>query len=597
MSEQKSISFADLKLIKPILQSVEESGYEVPSPIQAESIPPLLEGRDLLGQAQTGTGKTAAFALPLLSNLDLSKKQPQVLVLAPTRELAIQVAEAWQTYARHLKGFHVLPIYGGQNIGIQLRQLRRDVHVVVGTPGRVMDHLRRGTLKLGDLKTVVLDEADEMLRMGFIDDVETILKETPNERQVVLFSATMPAPIKRITSRYLNDPVEIKIKSKTSTVSTIKQYYWKGKTFLKLDVLTRILESDEFGAVIVFVRTKSMTVELAEKLEARGYATTALNGDIKQELREKTINRLKKGSLDIIVATDVVARGLDVKRITHVINYDMPHDTESYVHRIGRTGRAGREGTAILFIPPRGDRMLQSIERSTGQKIAPLKLPSPKDITDNRIARFKESILETANNNKLDFFETLVTELTEESELNPTQIAAALSYLVQRDRPLVETKQAIPDFAFSGNDGGRDRKGNDRGRGRDRGDRGDRRNNRNDRNFDDKNERHSQDSRKRKPRKKSDNKDDVPMTSYRLEVGSEHGAQAKHIVGALINEAGLESQYIQDLKIGDDHSTVRLPEGMPKDIYKHLYKTWVAGQQIKLRDLSKKESRGSDKRM
>ena len=591
MSEQKSISFADLKLIKPILKSVEESGYEVPSPIQAESIPPLLEGRDLLGQAQTGTGKTAAFALPLLSNLDLSKKQPQILVLAPTRELAIQVAEAWQTYARHLKGFHVLPIYGGQNIGIQLRQLRRDVHVVVGTPGRVMDHLRRGTLKLGDLKTVVLDEADEMLRMGFIDDVETILKETPSERQVVLFSATMPAPIKRITSRYLNDPVEIKIKSKTSTVSTIKQYYWKGKTFLKLDVLTRILESDEFGAVIVFVRTKSMTVELAEKLEARGYATTALNGDIKQELREKTINRLKKGSLDIIVATDVVARGLDVKRITHVINYDMPHDTESYVHRIGRTGRAGREGTAILFIPPRGDRMLQSIERSTGQKIAPLKLPSPKDITDNRIARFKESILETANNNKLDFFETLVTELTEESELNPTQIAAALSYLVQRDRPLVETKQAIPDFSFSEKDSRRDRKGNDRGR--DRGDRGDRRNNRNDRNSDDRNERQSQDSRKRKPRKKSENKEDVPMTSYRLEVGSEHGAQAKHIVGALINEAGLESQYIQDLKIGDNHSTVRLPEGMPKDIYKHLYKTWVAGQQIKLRDLSKKESRSS----
>ncbi|MCK5813006.1 MAG: DEAD/DEAH box helicase [Cocleimonas sp.] len=590
MSEEKSISFADLKLIKPILQSVEESGYEVPSPIQAESIPPLLEGRDLLGQAQTGTGKTAAFALPLLSNLDLSKRQPQVLVLAPTRELAIQVAEAWQTYARHLKGFHVLPIYGGQNISIQLRQLRRDVHVVVGTPGRVMDHLRRGTLKLGDLKTVVLDEADEMLRMGFIDDVETILKETPSERQVVLFSATMPAPIKRITSRYLNNPIEIKIKSKTSTVSTIKQYYWKGKTFLKLDVLTRILESDEFGAVIVFVRTKSMTVELAEKLEARGYATTALNGDIKQDLREKTINRLRKGTLDIIVATDVVARGLDVKRITHVINYDMPHDTESYVHRIGRTGRAGREGTAILFIPPRGDRMLKTIERSTGQKIEPLKLPSPKDITDNRIARFKATILEAANNNKLDFFETLVTELAEEGELNLTQIAAALSYLAQRERPLVETKQAIPDFSFSQSDSRGDRKGNDRGdRRRDRDSR-----NRNDRN--DRNERQNQDSRKRKPRKKSDNKDDVPMTLYRLEVGSEHGAQAKHIVGALINEAGLESQYIQDLKINDNHSTVSLPEGMPKDIYKHLHKTWVAGQQIKLRDLSKREDRGSNKR-
>ncbi len=582
MSEQISISFADLKLIKPVLQSIEEAGYEVPSPIQAESIPPLLAGRDLLGQAQTGTGKTAAFALPLLSNLDLSKRHPQVLVLAPTRELAIQVAEAWQTYARYLKGFHVLPIYGGQNISIQLRQLRRDVHVVVGTPGRVMDHLRRGTLKLGDLKTVVLDEADEMLRMGFIDDVETILKETPSERQVVLFSATMPAPIKRITSRYLTDPVEIKIKSKTSTVSTIKQLYWKGKTFLKLDVLTRILESDEFGAVIVFVRTKSMTIELAEKLEARGYATTALNGDIKQELREKTINRLKKGSLDIIVATDVVARGLDVKRITHVINYDMPHDTESYVHRIGRTGRAGREGTAILFIPPRGDRMLKSIERSTGQKIEPLKLPSPQDITDNRIARFKANIIETINNNKLDFFETLVSELATESELTPTQIAAALSYLVQRERPLIETKAAIPDFAFKDNDR-REQRGNNRKRERNR--RGN-----DERKFDDRNEHHRQEGRKRKPKKKTANhNENIPMTLYRLEVGSSHGAQAKHIVGALINEAGLESQYIQDLKINDHHSTVSLPEGMPKDIYKHLYKTWVAGQQIKLRDLSKNE--------
>ena len=581
MSEQKTISFADLKLSKPLLQAVEETGYEVPSPIQAESIPPLLKGRDLLGQAQTGTGKTAAFALPLLSNLDLSKKTPQILVLAPTRELAIQVAEAWQTYARHMKGFHVLPIYGGQNIGIQLRQLKRDVHVVVGTPGRVMDHLRRGTLKLDNLKTVVLDEADEMLRMGFIDDVETILKETPSERQVVLFSATMPTAIKRITTRYLKNPVEIKIKSKTSTVSTIKQLYWKGKTYLKLDVLTRILESDDFGAVIVFVRTKSMTVEISEKLEARGYATTPLNGDIKQDLREKAINRLKKGSLDIIVATDVVARGLDVERITHVINYDMPHDTESYVHRIGRTGRAGRKGTAILFIPPRGDRMLKTIERATGQKIEPLKLPSQQDITDNRIARFKESIIEASKNSKLEFFEKLVSELSEESELSSAQIAAALAYIAQKERPLVDQKGAIPDFAFSHNDNNRrdnsnNRRGNDRKRNDDRN---------NDR-------RNHQDSPRRNPKKKSsEKKDDVPMTLYRLEVGSKHGAEARHIVGALINEAGLESQFIQGLKINSDHSTVSLPEGMPKDIYKHLHKTWVAGQQLKLRDLSSNNER------
>jgi len=595
MSEENTISFADLKLIKPLLQAIEETGYEVPSPIQAESIPPLLEGRDLLGQAQTGTGKTAAFALPLLSNMDLSKKNPQVLVLAPTRELAIQVAEAWQTYARHMKGFHVMPIYGGQNIGIQLRQLKRDVHVVVGTPGRVMDHLRRGTLKLGDLKTVVLDEADEMLRMGFIDDVETILKETPDERQVVLFSATMPTAIKRITARYLKDPIEIKIKNKTSTVSTIKQLYWKGKTYMKLDVLTRILESDDFGAVIVFVRTKSMTVEISEKLEARGYASTPLNGDIKQDLREKTINRLKKGALDIIVATDVVARGLDVERITHVINYDMPHDTESYVHRIGRTGRAGRKGTAILFIPPRGDRMLQSIERSTGQKIEPLKLPSQKDITDNRIARFKETIIETIKNQKLEFFDTLVSELSEESELSSAQIAAALAYIAQRERPLVDQKGAIPDFAFSSqNDSRSNRRDNsnnrrdnkrrdNRGRANERGERADRTNKR----------RNDQESpRRNNPKKKSsEKKDDVPMTEYRLEVGKDHGAEARHIVGALINEAGLESQYIQNLKINNDHSIVKLPEGMPKDIYKHLYKTWVAGQQMKLRDLSSKSDR------
>jgi len=444
-----------------------------------------------------------------------------------------------------------------------------------------------------------------MLRMGFIDDVETILKETPAERQVVLFSATMPPAIKRITARYLKDPVEIKIKNKTSTVSTIKQLYWKGKTYMKLDVLTRILESDDFGAVIVFVRTKSMTVEISEKLEARGYASTPLNGDIKQDLREKTINRLKKGSLDIIVATDVVARGLDVERITHVINYDMPHDTESYVHRIGRTGRAGRKGTAILFIPPRGDRMLQSIERSTGQKIEPLKLPSQKDITDNRIARFKETVIEASKNQKLEFFDTLVSELKVESELSNAQIAAALAYIAQRERPLVDQKGAIPDFAFSSSDNGRNnrrdndsrgdrgrdrkrkRKRNDRRDNADRSDRG-----RNDRNNNRDRNSSQQESPRRNPKNKSsEKKDDVPMTEYRIEVGKDHGAEARHIVGALINEAGLESQYIQNLKINSDHSIVKLPEGMPKDIYKHLHKTWVAGRQMKLRDLSSKSDR------
>ena len=466
MSNESTIKFSDLDLNELILKSVEEAGYEAPSAIQAETIPHLLEGKDLIGQAQTGTGKTAAFSLPLLSRLDIKSKDTQVLVLAPTRELAIQVAEAMQSYARHLKGFHVMPIYGGQSIDIQLRQLRRGAHVVVGTPGRVMDHLRRKTLKLGNLKALVLDEADEMLRMGFIDDVETILKETPDTRQTVLFSATMPSVIKRITQKYLNDPVDIKVKTETSTVSTIKQYYWSGKTSFKLDALTRYLEAEETGGIIIFVRTKNMTTELSEKLSARGYASVPLNGDIQQSMREKIINRLKKGSIDIIVATDVVARGLDVDRITHVINYDMPADNESYVHRIGRTGRAGREGTAILFIPPNGRRQLQGIERATGQSIEPLKLPSPQDISEARINRFKEMVNETASSQKLDFYEKIIADLEQENKLTLSEIAATLAFLVQQDRPLLVTPNKIPDGKLGS---ASDR--NDRGGSRDRGDR------------------------------------------------------------------------------------------------------------------------------
>lgn len=583
------VSFSDLGLSKPVLQAVEEAGYETPSPIQAESIPPLLKGHDLLGQAQTGTGKTAAFALPLLSQLDLSQKDPQLIVLAPTRELAIQVAEAMQSYARHLKGFHVLPIYGGQNIGIQLKQLRRAVHVVVGTPGRVMDHLRRKTLKLGNLKTVVLDEADEMLRMGFIDDIETILKETPDERQLVLFSATMPSAIRRISKNYLKDPVEIKVKTKTATVSTITQKYWQGKTTHKLDALTRILESEEFGAIIIFVRTKNMTTELAEKLSARGYASIALNGDIQQSTREKTIDRLKKGTLDIIVATDVVARGLDVERITHVINYDMPSDNESYVHRIGRTGRAGRSGTAILFVPPRGNRMLQSIERATGQKIEPFKLPSPQDISAARINRFKEMVKETATSQELDFYQNIVTELESESDLKLEQIAATLAFLVQRDRPLLSTPNKIPDLAFSEQSetrrGKKPRNERSQRGGRERGDRSSHHRDNNAR----------RDQNDRPARKRQTSGDQPPMVSYRLEVGSDHGAEAKHIVGAIANEAGVESKYIQNVSIKSDHSTVDLPDGMPKEIRKHLYGVWVKGQKLQLRDLSSSGSKTGGK--
>ena len=580
MSNQSNTSFSDLNLSKPVLQSVEEAGYEAPSAIQAETIPHLLEGRDLIGQAQTGTGKTAAFALPLLSRLDLSSKDTQILVLAPTRELAIQVAEAMQSYARHLKGFHIMPVYGGQNISIQLKQLRRGVHVVVGTPGRVMDHLRRKTLKLGNLKALVLDEADEMLRMGFIDDVETILKETPDSRQTVLFSATMPSAIKRITKKYLNDPVDIKVKTKTSTVSTIKQYYWSGKTSYKLDALTRLLEAEEFGGIIIFVRTKNMTTELSEKLAARGYASVPLNGDIQQSMREKVINRLKKAQIDIIVATDVVARGLDVERITHVINYDMPADNESYVHRIGRTGRAGREGTAILFVPPNGRRQLQGIERATGQTIEPLKLPSPKDISEARINRFKDMVTETAASQKLEFYEKIITDLQENGELSLTEIASTLAFLVQRDRPLLVTPSHIPD-SHLGKSPRNER--SDRGSNQ-RGDRGSNRGRSRDESGSPRRE-----NRNKRPRGETQS----GMVTYRLDVGKQHGAEPRHIVGAIANEAGVESQYIQNIDINSGHTTVDLPEGMPKEIEKHLKGVRVMGQQLQLRKFTGTNSEDS----
>ena len=579
MSEQNTLPFSSLGLSEQVLASVD---YEYPSPIQAESIPPLLEGRDLLGQAQTGTGKTAAFSLPLLSNLDLAQAKPQVLVLTPTRELAIQVAEAMQSYSKKLPGFHVLPIYGGQSIGIQLKQLRRNVHVIVGTPGRVIDHIKRGTLKLDQLKTVVMDEADEMLRMGFVDDVETILKATPEEKQVVLFSATMPPAIKKLTQRYLKDPVDIRIKSKTVTVPTIRQRYWKGKTIHKLDALTRIFEAEPFDGILIFVRTKSMTHELSEKLEARGYATTAINGDIKQELREKTIEQFRRGKIDIMIATDVVARGLDVERISHVINYDMPHDTESYVHRIGRTGRAGREGTAILFIPPRGERMLQSIERATGQKILPFQLPTAESISETRITKFKQQISEIVLQQDLDFLESVVSSHADEGDLSIEKIAAALAWLAQKDRPLSAKQLDIPSHSDSRPDKGRRDSRDDRDNNAERPAR---------------RERSNSPRTEAKPRsraKESSSDEALPdMVSYRLEVGADHGAEAKHIVGAIANEAGVDSAFIRNLKIEGDHSTVELPDGMPKPIYKHLQQIWVQGQQLKLRQLTPKSERNS----
>ncbi len=553
MTSPATTSFTDLALSAPILKVLEEIGYETPSPIQAASIPKILGGSDIIGQAQTGTGKTAAFALPFLTKLDLSIKDPQILVLAPTRELAIQVAEAFQTYARHLKGFHVLPIYGGQSMSTQLRQLKRGAHVVVGTPGRVMDHLRRDTLKLDCLTSLILDEADEMLKMGFIEDVEWILEKTPKDRQIALFSATMPPVIRKIANRHLNNPEEIKIKSKTSTVETITQHFWQVTGLHKLDALTRILEVEDFDAMIIFVRTKNATVELAEKLEARGYSSAALNGDMNQALREKTIDRLKKGSLDIVIATDVAARGLDVERISHVMNYDIPYDTETYVHRIGRTGRAGRKGTAILFISPREKRMLRSIEKATNQPITAMKMPTREDVTYRRIELFKEQLSHTLESEDLSFFTELVENYQNEKNVAPNEIAAAFAYLAQKERPLViEEAPVRAERSRSGRDERPSRGGRDNDRGEER------------------------------PKRKRRNQSDENMISYRIDVGRTHGVQPKNIVGAIANEAGVESQHIGAIDIRENFSLVDLPEGMPDEIFRHLKNVHVCNQKLNI---------------
>ncbi len=437
MSDTTSPLFADLKLNAPLLRVLQELGYESPSPIQAATIPILLEGRDVLGQAQTGTGKTAAFALPILARLDIRPGTPQALVLAPTRELAIQVAEAFQRYATHIPGFHVLPIYGGQSYGPQLSALRRGVHVIVGTPGRVIDHLEKNSLDLSQLRTLVLDEADEMLRMGFIDDVETILQRTPASRQTALFSATMPPAIRRIAQTYLRNPAEVTIAARTGTAENIRQRYWLVSGMHKLDALTRILEAEAFDGMIIFARTKLGTEELATKLQARGFAAAPINGDMAQQQRERTIQMLKDGKIDILVATDVAARGLDVERISHVINYDVPYDPESYTHRIGRTGRAGRSGEAILFIAPRERNLLKAIERATRQPVAPLELPSIQAVNDVRIARFKDQISETLAAGGLEEFQALIEDYERERNVPAIEVAAALAKLARGDIPLL----------------------------------------------------------------------------------------------------------------------------------------------------------------
>ncbi len=558
MTSATVTAFDQLALHKNIFKVLHEVGYETPSPIQAQTIPLMLKGRDLVGQAQTGTGKTAAFALPILSNLDLKQKQPQVLVLTPTRELAIQVAEAFQKYAMYLKGFHVLPVYGGQEYRTQIRALERGVHVVVGTPGRVMDHMRKGNLKLGGLTTLVLDEADEMLRMGFIDDVEWVLEQTPPQRQIALFSATMPAQIRRIANQHLNEPEQITIKLKTTTAETIRQRFWPVGGLHKLDALTRILEAEVFDAMIVFVRTKTATVELSEKLEARGFASAALNGDIAQNQRERTVSNLKNAKLDILVATDVAARGLDVERVSHVINYDIPYDTEAYVHRIGRTGRAGREGDAILFVAPRERRMLQAIEKATHKKIEMMELPSTDLINNRRIEKFKQRITDTLAEKDLGLFGEMIEKYQQEHDVAVIDIAAALAKMLQGDTPfLLQNKPTRKvDKSWQQEDRSDERK-------------------------------------PRRDRSETRDRDRAPeegMQRFRIEVGHDHKVKPGNIVGAIANEADIESKYIGRINIFDDHSFVDLPEGMPKELFKTLKKTRVMGQALNITSAGKGKS-------
>ncbi len=547
-------TFAELGLDDRVLKALRDVGYESPSPIQAATIPPLLEGRHVVGLAQTGTGKTAAFALPILSRLDLSQKAPQALVLCPTRELALQVCEAFERYAAGMKGVHVLPVYGGQGYGVQLSALRRGVHIIVGTPGRIMDHLDKGTLDLSQLRFLVLDEADEMLKMGFAEDVETILADTPAEKHVALFSATMPPQIRRIAKKYLTDAAEITIKNKTTTAPNTTQRYLTVSHPQKLDALTRILEVENFEAMIVFARTKQATEQLAERLRARGFSATAINGDIAQNQRERTINQLKDGKLDILVATDVAARGLDVERISHVINYDIPTDTESYVHRIGRTGRAGRSGDAISFVTPRERYLLKAIEKATRQQLTQMPLPSVEDVNSTRLSKFDEAITEALNSEGVGFFRDVVAHYVRENDVPEVDVAAALAVVLQGDEPLLLVPEP-PRAAYQ-----------DRGdrpeRGGDRGDRG--------------SERAKREARK--PRGRTD----IDMATYRIAVGKRHKVEPRQIVGAIANEGGLGRQDFGHIDIRMDHSLVELPATLPASTWEALRGTRISGKLIEL---------------
>jgi ATP-dependent RNA helicase DeaD len=609
------ISFADLNLPSFLLETLSRVGYEKPSPIQQETIPALLNGHDIVGMAQTGTGKTAAFALPILAKIDVSNASTQALVLCPTRELAIQVAEAFQTYAEGIRGFHVLPVYGGQEMGRQLQALRRGAHVVVGTPGRLLDHLNRRSLNLSTIKTLVLDEADEMLRMGFIDDVELILQQTSSDRQVALFSATMPAQIRHVAEKYLRDPIEVKIKTATSTNANIDQFYWLVQGTNKLDALTRMLEVEEFEGMLIFVRTKNSTQELADKLSARGFTAAALNGDMNQQLRIRTVEQLKNGQLDIVVATDVAARGLDVDRISHVVNYDIPYDNEAYVHRIGRTGRAGRSGKAILFVAPREQRMLQSIERTTRKKITRMELPTRGDLILHRSQQFKDTISGALQNDSLDFFRTLIAEFCEEQHCSVEDAAAAMAWLLQKDRPL---EPSVKDVGASESGYGKAPASSSAAAPAKA--RAPRKDSAESANYaeapaarpsrskpptHDTHPRLTQEDifaeefamaereeqpRKRRERTQTEDGEDVAMERFRIQVGHEHGVTPREIVGAIANEGGIEGRYIGRINIYDSHTTIDLPEGMPEDVFKTLARTRVCNQPLAIEKMSKEEA-------
>ncbi len=553
MASNETATFAALGLPSSLLETLNELGYEAPSPIQAETIPTLLAGRDLVGQAQTGTGKTAAFALPILARRVAGAPKPSALVLAPTRELAIQVAEAFHRYAAKIPGFHVLPIYGGQAYGPQLAGLRRGADVVVGTPGRVIDHLNKGTLDLSALSTLVLDEADEMLRMGFIDDVEQVLEKLPSSCQIALFSATMPTPIRRIAEAHLKAPEQVTIRARTATAAGIRQRYWLVSGLHKLDALTRILEVEDFDGMIVFARTRVATEELASRLDARGFAAAALNGDVPQPVREKLVEKLRGGEIDILVATDVAARGLDVERISHVVNYDIPYDTEAYVHRIGRTGRAGRTGEAILFVAPRERGMLRAIEQATRQPIELMGLPSVADVNEQRVARFKAAVRGALETEELGMYRDVALACQAETGADMVDIAAALARLLRGgdDLLLSERAEVAPAAARGSMREGRP----ERPQGR----------------------------RERPERDDAHRHDDSNKSTYRVEVGRVHGVKPGNIVGAIANEGGLDAGAIGRVRIQHDFSLIDLPQGLDPAVLEHLGGVRVVGQSLRIR--------------